>query len=1056
MLVLQLLGPPQILKDGQNLNVSRRKSRALVYYLAAHDKPATREHLIAVFWSDLERQAAFQNLRTTLYGLRQDLEDNLLAEEDQVALAPQTQVDARQFSQRLELQSSDPQALQETLDLYQGDFLQDFNLPDSLTFEEWLTVERERYRRLFMRGMQELAQLNKAAGDFHAAIDVLERALAINPLQEDVQREIIHLLYLAGDRPGAIQRYDQLRRLLDEELGVPPMAETRRLYDAIVTGALEKPASSPSKPRQRRYIKTGKAADDTGHLPFVGRQQELEQLQRAMQSGKLALIEGEPGIGKTRMASEILRSHQGLSLVGAARELERSIPYQPVIEALRGLLARPDWPQLSEELQAELLPVWLHETARLLPELEPGTPRAEAGSWAGARSGVTDPSANESRLWEAISQFLTALGNQLPVILFIDDLHWADAATLGLLGHLVRQANHGRVSFLATARPAPLRSPLAILTSALTRENLILRQSLYRLSDKEVIEAARSISQEFAYPLGDWLFRLSEGNPYVLVELIRHAYAQKIIVHQPQDGDTVNLSALSSSTVVPQTVYSLIQGRLEQLSETARRILNAAAISGRVFEFEIVANAAGVSEVAALDALDELQQAGLISHVESGHYEFNHNMTVEVALQEISEPRRRLMHRRIAEAMESVYVKRRRDTMVGVIAAHFVDGGALQRAVPYAYQAGEQAAKLAAWTEASAFFEQALNGATGPARFPILMDLGSVLLQAGKQVQASEAFREALHLAEGEHDLARINQARLALAQSILAQARFDEAIHLARLVLESGRQEESVDAEFIWGTALSVEGSDLETAERHLKAAERLCPEGSQAKAPGPAGLQVNLGRVKFELGSVAAQQGDLEHAVASYREAIDASCQNQDETSLAWCILAYNNLAYHLLLMGDPQAEKFARTGLRLAQEKGMLGQQPYLFSTLGEIALADGDLEEAEKYFRQGLQLARRLSMAERVAGITANLGLLALEQGDQNLAIHRLSSALSRADQLGTRHLAAQIRLWLAPLLPEEEGRRLLEEARAFAESGKRRLLLEQAKHLEIQINSKKSS
>jgi Tfp pilus assembly protein PilF len=159
---------------------------------------------------------------------------------------------------------------------------------------------------------------------------------------------------------------------------------------------------------------------------------------------------------------------------------------------------------------------------------------------------------------------------------------------------------------------------------------------------------------------------------------------------------------------------------------------------------------------------------------------------------------------------------------------------------------------------------------------------------------------------------------------------------------------------------------------------------------------------------------------------------------------------------LMGDPQAEKFARTGLRLAQEKGMLGQQPYLFSTLGEIALADGDLEEAEKYFRQGLQLARRLSMAERVAGITANLGLLALEQGDQNLAIHRLSSALSRADQLGTRHLAAQIRLWLAPLLPEEEGRRLLEEARAFAESGKRRLLLEQAKHLEIQINSKKSS
>ena len=1052
MLAIHLLGAPQILKDGQTLNVSRRKSRAVVYYLAAQEKPVIREHLISVFWSDLERQSAFQNLRTTLYGLRQDLGDDFLAEEDQVSLSSQTRVDVRIFSQGLENQPAELQELKSALDLYRGDFLQDFSLPDSLPFEEWLTVEREHYRRLYMRGLQEMAQLYEAASDFHAAIEVLERALAINPLQEDMQREIIHLLYLAGDRPSAIQRYDQLRRLLDEELGVPPMAETRRLYDAIVTGALEKSTISAAKPPQRPLMKPARTTDQTGILPFVGRQPDVTQIHKGMDQGKLALIEGEPGIGKTRLAGEILHAQPVLALAGAARELEQTLPYQPVIEALRGLLSRPDWARLKSGLKDELLPVWLHETARLLPELELNAPRGEAANWAGARSGVTDPSANESRLWEAISQFLIALGRQKPIILFIDDLQWADAATLGLLGHLVHQSDHAQVSFLAASRPAPLRSPLAVLTSALTREHLMVRISLDRLSEKEVVEVARNISEEFAYPLADWLYRLSEGNPYVLVELIRHAYAQNILRRQPQGGHAVNLSALSSSTVVPQTVYGLIQARLEQLTETSRRILNAAAISGRIFEFEIVANAAGISENAALDALDELRQAGLVTYVEPGYYEFNHNMTVEVATQEISDPRRRLMHRRIAAAMEAIYTKSRRDSMVGVIAGHFADGGALERAVPYAYQAGQQAANLAAWREASSFFEQALSGASGQARFPILVDLGSVLLQAGRQVQASEAFREALHLAESEHDPARINQARLALAQSILAQARFDEAIRLARQVLETGRQEEAVEAEFIWGTALSLEGADLETAARHLKSAERLCPEANQVIAPGPAGMEVNLGRVKFELGSVAAQQGDLERAVASYREAIHASCKNQDETSLAWCILAYNNLAYHLLLMDDPQAEKYARTGLQLAQEKGMLGQQPYLFSTLGEITLAHGDLVSAEEYFRQGLRLAHRLAMSERVAGITANLGLLALDQGDLNLAIHRLSSALSRADQLGTRHLAAQIRLWLAPLLPEEEGRRLLEEARAFAESGQRRLLLEQAEHLEAQFDS----
>ena len=138
---------------------------------------------------------------------------------------------------------------------------------------------------------------------------------------------------------------------------------------------------------------------------------------------------------------------------------------------------------------------------------------------------------------------------------------------------------------------------------------------------------------------------------------------------------------------------------------------------------------------------------------------------------------------------------------------------------------------------------------------------------------------------------------------------------------------------------------------------------------------------------------------------------------------VLAHNNLAYHLHLLHDPEAAEHARLGMRLAQERGILWLQPYLYSTLGEIALAAGDLETAERNFSEGLAVAERHVIPERIAGLTANLGLVAIRRGQTALAIHRLSTALARADAAGTQHLAAQIRLWLAPLLPPSRGTRL---------------------------------
>ena len=1043
MLAVSLLGTPTLTLDKQQLALRRRKSRAILYYLAAHRNPLTREQLLALFWPDLDRPAAQQTLRTTLHGLRKALGSHLLVDENILSLASDTDIDVRRFEAGLQSPLADLQSLGSHLTLYRGEFLEGFTLPDTAAFDDWAAIEREHYRRLAVRGLTTLSQLHEAYGNFGAALEAIDRALAFDALQEDVQRAAIRLHYLAGDRPGAIRRYDSLRKLLDEEMGVPPMAETRAVYDSIINDTLQTPNSAqrlpPPSPQPLSLSSVvpaqGSRGDVIYQLPFSGRSAELQTLGNLTTSHKFALLEGEPGIGKTRLAEEFINTTPSgaLALVGSAHELEQSLPYQPVIEALRGLLTRADWRALQTAIHAMLPPVWLAEVARLLPELDAVTAPQPASM-----------PADESRLWEGLHQFLVTIAAQQPIIFFIDDLQWADTSTLALLGYLTRQVS-APIFFLASTRPVPPRSPLASLLQTLTREDRLFRLRLSQLDAAHITTIVHKLGTQSQHRevLSDWLIRSSEGNPYVLAELVRHARDSGLIT---ADGP-VNLSAFSGSPIVPQSIYTVIQARLNRLSEAARRVLDAAVVVGREFEFEVVDRAAGLSESAALDALDELLAAALVRPRDQATeatatqllYTFDHSLTLEVAYREVGEARHRLLHRRVAEAIETVYSARRLDSVAGLIASHFIEGNAPDRAAPYAFRAGQQAVRLAAWKEATKFFEQALAiDLDDPQRYVVNMELGEARFQANALAPASEAFRAAL-VAAAPGTL-EADQARLALARSFITQARFAEAIEHLRQVNDSPSAI-AAQREFTWGAALSIEGDDLAAASEHLRLAE-----SRLAQSSSPSDLPL-LAQIKFELGSVAAQQGELQKAVALYGEALEIAEEAPGDTGVTQRILANNNLGYHLHLLRDSAAHDYAWRGLQLAQDKGVLMMKPYLLSTLGEIALAANDLDLAERYFAEGLALAEQISMPERLAGLTANLGLVARARGQNDLAIHRLSTALARADALGTRHLAAQIRLWLAPLLPVTQAHTYLAEVRAFAEYSGRQRLLEAVKQLE---------
>jgi DNA-binding SARP family transcriptional activator len=1050
VLSIRLFGAPEITLDGQPLTLSRRKSRALVYYLAAHAQPLTRDHLLAFFWPDADRPSAQQTLRTTLHGLRKALGAALIVEDVTLALASDAEVDVRQFEANLQSPIPNLQFLTSTLGLYRGDFLAGFTLPDTPVFDDWAASQREYYRRLAARGLTALSRQHEAAQNFTAALDALDRALAFDPLQEDLQRAALRLLYLSGDRAGAVRRYEALRKLLDDEMGVPPMAETRALYDAIITDALPR---SVNLEVGRQKLEVGSRKSEVGIVasdlqpptstlqpstPFAGRAAELGVL-RSLPSDKLALLEGEPGLGKTRLAEEFIRESGGIALVGAARELENALPYQPVIEALRDLLARPDWPALRVGLEADLAPLWLAELARLLPELA-----------AGPGSAAPAASVDESRVWEGVYQLLLALARRQRVIVFLDDLHWADASTLALLGYLIRRVPAGTAPlvFVGAARALTPRSPLAALAQTLTREGRLARLPLARLARDEMAALVTQVCAAQSEPLLNWLAFASEGNPYILVELLRYAREHDVL---RADG-TVNVAALSSSPIVPQSVYTLIQARLARLSDAARRVLDAAVAVGREFEFEVAARAAALSEAAALDALDELRASGLIRALDGQRFAFDHSLTMEVAYREVGEPRHRLLHRRVAEALESVY-RNRLDAVAGLLAQHFSEGNEPERAAPYALRAGQRAAQMAAWKEASAFYELALEGESDEARRgAIFRALGEVHTQAGQFARAAEALRAAIAVGETRPEAVDVKAARLALGQALFAQARYSEAIDLAQSLLAGTQDRPAASdvagaAEALWGTALSMEGADLAGAAEHLQKAAALL-RGEERLADSP-----RLGQIIFELGNVAAQQGDLRRAAALYEEALAVAESTAGDFSIPLQILGHNNLAYHLHLLGDmAPAIEHAQAGLRLAQDRGVLGLQTYLLSTLGEIALAQDDLGSAEARFTEGLALAEQLSIPERIAGLSANLGRLAARRGQTALAIHHLSGALARADTLGTRHLAAQIRLWLVPLLPPAEARAALAEARVIAESGGRRRLLEEAARLEAEIGS----
>jgi DNA-binding SARP family transcriptional activator len=481
MLRVQLFGPPLIRNASDSLTQFKsRKVAALLFYLAMTPGQHRRMYLADLLWSEAPEEKALSNLRYALWNLRQVLGE-LPVRGGRLEISFQQSndiwIDVNAFRELLKTADINANAvtpeiiarLQQAVDLYRGELLAGFEMDQAPVFESWLHQQRMALHEMAIDALSRLSTYYINHHYLPEAIAISRRLLELEPWREAGHRQIMLLLALAGQRDAALNQYQQCRHILATELNLEPEPETTALMERIRTGRLKlAPEDSPTP-----VVPEANALA----IPLFGRHAEHAwlaerwELVRRGQS-RLALIRGEAGVGKTRLVEEIGRSvtaQGGLVLRGRCYEFSGPVPYQPIAAALKKQVSR------FESHGLRLSEVWLVELAHLLPEvrehylhLPPALP--------------TGQSTDRYRLFEAVSHFLQAITVEQPVLLFLDDLHWADADTLDMLGYLVRRLVASRLFVVGAYRPGEVLNDHALVA---------LQRPLHYAGLNEELELAR-------------------------------------------------------------------------------------------------------------------------------------------------------------------------------------------------------------------------------------------------------------------------------------------------------------------------------------------------------------------------------------------------------------------------------------------------------------------------------------------------------------------------------------------------------------------------------------
>src|SRR5713101_4273764 len=509
ILKIALLGPPEVSHFDRRLTFSDRKALALLAYFAAEGGMHERHRLSRLFWPESDSAHGRTALRISLHHLRQTLEEgpqlehesHLLITRGALGLNMDSRIDldlytlqtawslVREQTTREEVQGEIRRTmiarLQHAAALYRNGFLEDFTLRDTIDFDNWVGIQRGYWYQRIEQVFDWLSQLQSAEGEIEQAIATVERWRSFDPLNEDISLRLMQLQFATGNRIGALKTYETSVEVLMTELSAKPSPKLVALAEVLRNASPPRGAHSGAG----RRTSTERPLLD---VPFVGRGAEFSRLmtlyeQASNGQAQVVLLEGEAGIGKTRLATEFLawvRAQGADVLEGRTFQTSQCLSYQPLLKALRARLEQ------EHDLRELLSDPWLAELSGLLPDLRERYPDLPPPTIDGAFA--------SSRLFEALARLSHALASQAPLLLFVDDMQWSDAATLDVLQYLARYwTEHGTPALLLLSRRTETREMEPQMSEWLAnlRSTIALtRLELGSLSAKDTLQIVRELA----------------------------------------------------------------------------------------------------------------------------------------------------------------------------------------------------------------------------------------------------------------------------------------------------------------------------------------------------------------------------------------------------------------------------------------------------------------------------------------------------------------------------------------------------------------------------------
>jgi DNA-binding SARP family transcriptional activator len=1065
------------------------KERAILARLLLDaGRPVPVDELLEAGWEGVPRDAAARSLAVRVANLRSYLEpgrdrgapSSLLVRDGlgyRLAVAPE-QVDAHRFEREVHAAAGlAPAAALEAFDralaLWRGTPFGD------LAGAEWAQAEIRRLEDLRSRAEEGRARALVELGRPLEAVPALRRLVDADPLREELVGTLMLALYGAGRQVEALAAYRDLAGRL-RELGLTPGESMRALErrilehdEALRPGAAAVPAAGPAP-----------VAPAGPHPVPVGRERELEQLRAALAGAVQGrrtgvMVRGEAGVGKSTLVDAFLADAGALSGVGQCiGHRGPGEPYMPVLEAL-GELARGPEGEAVRTVLAQRAPTWLVELPWLLDEV----PEAEAVRQ--RAQGAT----RARMLREALEAF-DAICASTPLLLALEDLHWADDSTLDLLAALLRRRDPARLLVLGTWRTEG-DPPVAALVHDLCVRGLCLDLPLPRLAADAVAEYLQSRFPAGAIPDGltDVLTQRTGGNPLFMRNLLDHWLADGTLVER---GGAVELTRPRATIEagVPPTLRAHIRDQLDRLPAEDAEVLGAASVAGRDFSAATLAAALERDHEAVEARVAAIAQRTPLIEGRNGGHAFPHDLHREVLYELLTPDARARLHARVGAHLADAYGPAASD-MAAELGFHFMAGRDPERAMRFLRIAAERAFGRNAHAEGIRHLRAALDaaGALGAgsertrSEVELLSSLGQALVATGgwSAAEAEQALLRARNLAARLSDNEPLVSVLLALATLYELRGEFTRAQDMAQecqRLAPSGQDDHALESTELLACNLFHQGSfarALEFANRGVELFEAGGSVGSYTTFPATLGDNAGVschdwaGLALWFLGRPDSALSRATHALELARDpsrayslataraqmAVVHQCRREPEAALEWAeatIAGAQQLGYvyreamgrvlrgwSLAVLGDPeQGVREITGGLGASRATGARMDDPHYLALLAEAHLRGGDVEAGLAAAGEALDLSRRERALFYEPEILRVGGALHAVAGDAATAEASLRHGLARAREQGSATLALRIATDLARLLPDPAGaaeaRALVEESYVTFEEG----------------------